>query len=161
MAENSYVEVNVSPIDFPKPFQRTGKFPLDRTDLFSSYEDAVKYAAGNREDPDSRGLCGTSYVGQTITVYENDAVSDYKILPDRTLRKIRNVDIVSKTLEVGETELSQLLPADSSLISVNIYDAVTREQILTDVAFSEDTVIVSLASAYENPLDVVILYCSK
>ena len=44
---DSYVEVFPSSVDFPKPFQRTGKFPLDRTSMFDSYEDAVKYAAGN------------------------------------------------------------------------------------------------------------------
>ena len=160
MTDNSYVENFPSPIDFPKPFQRTGKFPLDRTELFSSYEDAVKYAAGNREDPDSRGLCGTSYVGQTITVYENGVVNDYKILSDRSLRKVRTVDTVYESLKAGDTSLNVTLPAGSSLVSINVYDAVTREQLLTDIKFSEDVLTLSLASAYENPLDVVILYCA-
>jgi hypothetical protein len=69
-----YIENFASKLDFAMPFQRTGKFPLDRTDLFSSYADAVKYAAGDTADPDSRALCGTSYVGQVITVFENDVV---------------------------------------------------------------------------------------
>lgn len=84
----NYTETFTSKLDWAMPFQRTGKFPLDRTDLFSSYDDAVKYAAGNTADPDSRGLCGTSYVGQIITVYENDAVTCYKIDPDRKLTMI-------------------------------------------------------------------------
>ena len=42
-----YIENFASKLDFAMPFQRTGKFPLDRTDLFSSYADAVKYAAGD------------------------------------------------------------------------------------------------------------------
>lgn len=84
----NYTETFTSKLDWAMPFQRTGKFPLDRTDLFSSYDDAVKYAAGNTADPDSRGLCGTSYVGQIITVYENDAVTCYKIDPDRSLTMI-------------------------------------------------------------------------
>lgn len=160
MADNSYVENFPSPIDFPKPFQRTGKFPLDRTELFSSYEDAVKYAAGNREDPDSRGLCGTSYVGQTITVYENGVVNDYKILSDRSLRKVITIDSISRVLPVGSTTLDITLPSSSSIVSINVYDSITREQLLTDIKFSESVVTVSLASAYENPLDVVILYCA-
>lgn len=81
----NYTETFTSKLDWAMPFQRTGKFPLDRTDLFSSYADAVKYAAGNTSDPDSRGLCGTSYIGQIVTVYENDAVTCYKIDPDRSL----------------------------------------------------------------------------
>lgn len=84
----NYTEDFKSKLDWAMPFQRTGKFPLDRTDLFSSYEDAVKYAAGNTEDPDSRGLCGTSYIGQIITVFENDVVSVYKIEANRSLSQV-------------------------------------------------------------------------
>lgn len=79
------------------PFARTGQFPLDRTDLFSSYDDAVKYAAGNSEDPDSRGLYATSYVGQIITVYENDVVTVYKINADRTLGEVGKAAVVDNT----------------------------------------------------------------
>lgn len=84
----NYVENFNNKLDWAMPFQRTGKFPIDRTDLFSSYADAVKYAAGNTSDPDSRGLCGTSYVGQIITVIENDVVTVYKIKADRTLAEV-------------------------------------------------------------------------
>lgn len=89
----NYTETFTSKLDWAMPFQRTGKFPLDRTDLFSSYDDAVKYAAGNTADPDSRGLCGTSYVGQIITVYENDAVTCYKIDPDRKLKEVGSATV--------------------------------------------------------------------
>ena len=84
----NYTENFASKLDWAMPFQRTGKFPLDRTDLFSSYADAVKYAAGNTDDPDSRGLCGTSYVGQIITVYEDSLVTVYKINEDRTISEV-------------------------------------------------------------------------
>lgn len=85
----SFVDLgNKSKLDWALMFQRTGAFPLDRTDLFATYADAVKYAAGNTTDPDSRGLCGASYVGQIITVYENDAVTVYKIDADRSLKPI-------------------------------------------------------------------------
>ena len=92
----NYVESFASKLDWAMPFQRTGKFPLDRTDLFSSYADAVKYAAGNTADPDSRALCGTSYVGQIITVFEDDTVTVYKIAADRTLESIRGVYTLPK-----------------------------------------------------------------
>ena len=84
----SYVESVSVKMDWLKPFQRTGKFPLDRSDLFASYADAVKYAAGNSADPDSRELCGTSYVGQIITVFENDVITVYKIEANRTLAEV-------------------------------------------------------------------------
>lgn len=89
----NYTETFTSKLDWAMPFQRTGKFPLDRTDLFSSYADAEKYAAGNTADPDTRGLCGTSYVGQIITVYEDDEVTCYKINPDRTLEEVGSATV--------------------------------------------------------------------
>lgn len=58
---SSYVENVKGKVDWMLPNQRTGKFPLDRSDLFSSYDDAVKYAKGDGSD--SRQLGKTSYVG--------------------------------------------------------------------------------------------------
>lgn len=84
----SYIESFASKLDWAMPFQRTGAFPLDRTNMFSSYADAVKYAKGDSSDPDSRGLQGTSYIGQIISVYENDIVTVYKITADRTLSEV-------------------------------------------------------------------------
>ena len=65
MAE--YSEVFTSKLDWAMPFQRTGKFPLDRSSMFSSYGDALKYAQQTGDD--SRALGGTSYVGQIVVVY--------------------------------------------------------------------------------------------
>lgn len=84
----NYEEAFASKLDWAMPFQRTGTFPLDRTDLFDSFEDAQKYAKGVADDPDKRGLCGSSYVGQIITVFENDVVSVYKISAKRELEQI-------------------------------------------------------------------------
>ena len=83
----SYVD-NGNKLDWALPFQRTGNFPIDRSSMFSSYADAVKYAKGDSTDPDSRGLQGSSYVGQIITVYENDVVNVYKIDANRNLSAI-------------------------------------------------------------------------
>jgi hypothetical protein len=66
----SYQETFKGKIDLSLPFQRTGKFPLDRSSIFSSYADAVAYA--KQDGSDSRKLGGTSYVGQIIAVYGND-----------------------------------------------------------------------------------------
>nr|DAH78818.1 MAG TPA: hypothetical protein [Bacteriophage sp.] len=40
----SYSEVVKGKLDWAMPFQRTDKFPLDRSAMFSSYADALKYA---------------------------------------------------------------------------------------------------------------------
>lgn len=160
MAE-SYIENFVSTVDFPKPFQRTGKFPLDRTELFSSYEDAVKYAAGNRQDPDSRGLCGVSYVGQTITVYENGVVTDYKINADRTLSKAGSaVESLSAVLESGVLSMDITLPANSKIIQTTITDSISGEQLFTDISREGNLLTVSIAESYPNPLNIVVTYCN-
>ena len=54
-------------MDWAFPLQRTDAFPLDRSSLFSSLEDAKLYAKGSG---DERGLGGSSYVGQSISVYD-------------------------------------------------------------------------------------------
>lgn len=84
----SYTENFNSKLDWAMPFQRTGKFPLDRTQLFSSYADAVAYAKGDGSD--SRKLGGTSYVGQIIVVIENGQVLAYKIDADRTISSLNS-----------------------------------------------------------------------
>lgn len=78
----AYIENFTSKLDWAMPFQRTGKFPLDRSTIFSSYEDALLYAGqgqysitksdGTVVTKDSRELGGTSYIGQIVAVYGNN-----------------------------------------------------------------------------------------
>ena len=84
----SYIEENaaINKLDWAMSFQRTGKFPLDRSSMFDTYADAVAYATGDGSD--SRAIGGTSYIGQVITVFENDVVTVYKINADRTLGEV-------------------------------------------------------------------------
>lgn len=81
-----------SKLDWAFPFQRTGAFPLDRSSLFSSYEDAVLYAGGGG---DERKLGGSSYVGQPISVYDADSntVTLYLIETDRSLKEVGSVPV--------------------------------------------------------------------
>lgn len=80
------VKSQTSKLDWAFPFQRTGAFPLDRSVLFSSVEDATKYAKGDGSD--ERALGGTSYVGQIISVYDGSEVSAYIITNSRGLMKL-------------------------------------------------------------------------
>ena len=83
------VKSQTSKVDWAFPFQRTGPFPLDRSSVFSSLEDAQNYASGAA---DERQLSGSSYIGQIISVYtiENEVptVGAYIISPARTLMKL-------------------------------------------------------------------------
>ena len=97
----SYIE-RIS-IKTPQPgmYQRISAGPLDRSSMFGSYDDAVEYAKGSyiaegettAKAHDSRQLAGTSYIGQVITVYENDAVAVYKIDADRSLKLLGGGDV--------------------------------------------------------------------
>lgn len=98
----NYIESFKSKMDWGNTFVRTGAFPLDRSSMFSSYEDAAAYAKGDGSD--SRGLGRTAYVGQVISVYENGKVSVYKINEDRSLEGIGggNSSLTSFTVVDGK-----------------------------------------------------------
>ena len=71
--------------DLPKGYQRTGEFPLDPSSVFGSKADADLYASGG---VDSRGLSGTRYAGQIITVQENNSTVLYTVEANNTLKPV-------------------------------------------------------------------------
>jgi hypothetical protein len=75
-------------------FSRDNAIPLDMSSIFASKADAAAYAKGDGSD--SRGIGGTAYVGQIITVYEEGEVSVYKIEENRTLGPIGGTDTIVK-----------------------------------------------------------------
>lgn len=79
MAENPKNPSNARN-DITRSFQRVFDFPLDRSTIFDSYEDAVAYAKGDGSD--SRKLGKTVYLGQLISVVskENASVKVYKVV---------------------------------------------------------------------------------
>ena len=62
-----YTENINSILKWGNSFQRQFDFPLDRSSLHGSYEDAVAYAKGDASD--ERSLGGQAYIGQIITVW--------------------------------------------------------------------------------------------
>lgn len=58
---------NFGKLDWALEFNRTGKFPLDRSSMFSSYADALAYA--KQDGSDQRQIGGTSYIGQIVSVF--------------------------------------------------------------------------------------------
>ena len=113
------VKSQTSKVDWVFPFQRTGPFPLDRSSVFSSLEDAQKYASGAA---DERQLSGSSYVGQIISVYtiENEVptVGAYIISPARTLMKLA-ATTASGDLSGDIIRLEQLINGKASTDYVN------------------------------------------
>ena len=127
----NYTENFSNYLAWAMPFARTGQFPLDRTDLFSSYADAVKYAAGNSADPDSRGLYATSYVGQIITVYENDVVTVYKINADRTLGEVGKAVLVDDTTVTLTSDGKLTIKGVAEAIAANPGNVAGLQPVLT------------------------------
>ena len=108
-----------SKLDWAFPFQRTGAFPLDRSSLFSSYEDAELYAQGGA---DERGLSGSAYVGQTIAVYDaiENKVVLYLIQPDRSLLEVgvgssaEEFETLTQNIETLKTSLNNVYTKDQT-----------------------------------------------
>lgn len=108
-----------SKLDWAFPFQRTGAFPLDRSSLFSSYEDAELYAQGGA---DERGLSGSSYVGQTIAVYDaiENKVVLYLIQPNRSLLEVgagssaEEFETLTQNIETLKTSLNNIYTKDQT-----------------------------------------------
>lgn len=113
------VKSQTSKVDWAFPFQRTGPFPLDRSSVFSSLEDAQNYASGAA---DERQLSGSSYIGQIISVYtiENEVptVGAYIISPARTLMKLA-ATTTSGDLSDDIVRLEQIINGKASTDYVN------------------------------------------
>lgn len=153
MAE--YIEnvlAQTSKLDWAFPFERKGQFPLDKSALFSSLEDAQKYATGSATD--ERKLGGTSYVGQIISVYEpaveaNEAegiaakaasVSAFIITPARGLIKLAATtasgDVAADIADL-QGKVTALL-ADVEALEKAIGNAYTKSEVDELIANAKD-----------------------
>lgn len=125
----SFVD-NPNKLDWAMSFQRTGTFPLDRSSMFSSKADAENYAKGDGSD--SRALGGAAYIGQVISVFENDVVTVYKINADRTLG---NIGVV-----VGTDEKSIHLTDEGIIALMGLDTATDGQQLRVKVVDGERSI---------------------
>jgi hypothetical protein len=144
---NSYTKTYSMVQDWQKPFQRQKPYPLDSTSIFSSYEDAVKYAKGDGSD--SGKLGGAAYVGQIISVYENGSVSVYKIEEDRTLAAVGGTNTLEVTYyedlnEIAKIKLGQLVKVkdvkegDSHLAGFYIYNGTSFDHLSVSTGATDE-----------------------
>lgn len=154
-----------SKLDWAFPFQRTGAFPLDRSSLFTSYEDAVLYASGVAND--ERKLGGTSYVGQPISVYDasSNTVTLYIINPDRSLQAVGSSSLgdgVSVEIVDGKIQLKDFgigyyayVPATETETSKYVYTEGFKEGLEPRVRLEgEDFVIAWYEPSNESAEDI-------
>lgn len=128
-----------SKLDWAFAFQRTGAFPLDRSSLFSSYADAEAYARGDKTD--ERGLGGASYVGQPVSVYDDDSntVNLYIIEADRSLKEVGSAplgDNASIEIVDGRVQLKDFGVSYYAYVPATV-DAETGEQIPSSYKLTE------------------------
>lgn len=113
----NYIDSNFKFLGFPQGFQRDLGFALDRSEIFDSYADAVKYASGTLVDAekDKRKLAPTSYVGQKISVVTDSAVEVYVIDTDRSLRRldVQAVTVDGVVIVQGDSGLTLKGSADA------------------------------------------------
>ena len=140
-----YVENIKSIMQWGNSFERQGNFPLDRTDLHISYDDAVLYAKGDGSD--SRGLGKLAYIGQTITVWGlnergKEGVWVYSLIPhtpsdenDKTLADLQPVGTgaapETSNNYTSAVELSKDLTAGQLIYINNEEDVTDGESTLT------------------------------
>ena len=98
-------------MDFPLAIQRADVFPLDPSSLFVSKADADLYAAGGA---DARGLGGTVYAGQIISVVENNVVSLYTVETNGTLKAVGG-DVSADLADLTSKVNAILADADENL----------------------------------------------
>ena len=91
-------------LSFAVSLRPDAAFPLDARSMFGSYA-AAEAAAASAVAPGSSD--GIYYIGQTLTVYENGVVADYKIQENKTLKAIgASVIGDDKTVVVKDEKLS-------------------------------------------------------
>ncbi len=138
---NSYKEIYKSSIDWSNVFKRTTKNPLDRSSMFNSYDDALLYAKG--EGDDSRGIGGTSYVGQIISVFENGNVSVFKIIGKDGYDENGKVIVKERGLEelISKEEIDILLDSYSKTVDLETTEKEINNKIDNLQSNIEDTYV--------------------
>lgn len=85
----SYIKVT-NTVNLPVSFNPQTAFPLDARSIVGSYSEAVAAAASAENAGSSNTVY---YIGQTLTVFENDEVNLYQIQPDKTLKLVGTVPV--------------------------------------------------------------------
>lgn len=166
----NYVDSNFNFLGFPMGFQRDLGFALDRSEIFDSYEDAVKYATGTLVDAekDKRKLAPTSYVGQKISVVTADSVAVYVIDTDRTLRRLDVKAVTVDGIVIVEGDSGLTLKGSSNALTGQVFgkkeDGTFGFIDQTGTGGSSDAAIASIDIAVEGwsgdsaPYTHVVLY---
>ncbi len=108
-------------VDLPVSFSPKTAFPLDSRSMFGSKAEADA-AALTAENAGSSNT--VYYIGQTITVFENDKVNFYQIQADKSLKEVGTAPVGDdKSISVG----------DGGVVSIKSYGVEYYKYIAADV----------------------------
>jgi hypothetical protein len=103
-----YTESANKQMEWKVPFRRDDAFPLDRSAIFTSYEELIEYASSYRnvynetERPHPKGI---PYVGQVVAVSTDSGVTVYKIegigSQDVAVVEIENKLTANNTIDIN------------------------------------------------------------
>lgn len=103
---SSYTPVT-NVLDFQKAFNPAGAFPLDARSMFATKTAATNAAATAVEAGSAQQAESKYYIGQILTVFENDVVTHYTIEPDKTLKEVgKSIATDDKTIVMSGEVLS-------------------------------------------------------
>ena len=112
-------------LNFSVSFKPTSAFPLDSRSMFGSYGAAAAAAATAVNAGSSDSIY---YIGQQLTVFENDVVSTYLIQADKTLKAV-GADVIpdNKSVVIDGAGAISL-----KSFGVEYYKYIAEDNILTD-----------------------------
>lgn len=67
------------------------------------------------------------------------------------------VNILSFTLAAGQTSITINRTANTQISSILVIDAVSHECVLPDIVINASTIVISIAEAYNNNLNIIIM----
>ena len=103
---DSYTQIT-NMLDFQKAFKPAGAFPLDARSMFGTKTAADAAAASAVLAGSADQSKSSYYVGQMVTVFENDVVTHYTIQPDKTLKEVgKSIATDNKTIVMNNEVLS-------------------------------------------------------
>lgn len=120
----AYEQVITKEMEWKVPFKRDNAFPLDRSSIFTSKEEAENYIRATAEAPHSKGV---PYIGQTIAVSYIDEETSEEYLDIYKVTKTGDGATMSPIIDLGES----LYYDNNNKLGIKIVDTKTSYNALT------------------------------
>lgn len=120
----AYEQVITKEMEWKVPFKRDNAFPLDRSSIFTSKEEAENYIRATVTNPHSKGV---PYIGQTIAVSYIDEETNEEYLDIYKITKTGEGATMSPIIDLGDS----LYYDNNNKLGIKIVDTNTSYNALT------------------------------